>query len=54
MIREHQSWDGLLFLRWRGLFLISRGDYEPRPTGYRGTNVHSVADWRRLNTTLDR
>ncbi|CAM9478307.1 unnamed protein product [Ectocarpus sp. 8 AP-2014] len=31
-----------------------RGDYEPRPKGYRGTNVHSVADWRRLNTTLDR
>ncbi|CAM9631668.1 unnamed protein product [Ectocarpus fasciculatus] len=31
-----------------------RGDYEPRPEGYRGTNVHSVTDWRRLNTTLDR
>ncbi|CAM9321148.1 unnamed protein product [Ectocarpus sp. 13 AM-2016] len=31
-----------------------RGDYERRPKGYRGTNIHSVADWRRLNTTLDR
>ncbi|CAM9186671.1 unnamed protein product, partial [Hapterophycus canaliculatus] len=31
-----------------------RGDYEPRAKGYRGTNVHSVTDWRRPNTNLDR
>jgi len=42
----------VLLLCW--LFYFSRGDYEPRPEGYRGTNVHSATDWRRSNTTLDR
>ncbi|CAM9134971.1 unnamed protein product [Scytosiphon promiscuus] len=31
-----------------------RGDYEPRASGYRGKNVHSVTDWRRPNTSLDK